>query len=184
MVVSFFAVMPIVRAFGKVRASIILSIGSALFVVSTYSLRLLGIFPEVGSSALLPLFLLLNTIGTGLGICSLMIGASMMSDVVEASEERTGRREEGLFFAGALLMQKASTALGIGIAGLLLQWAQFPASALPGRVAVEVLDRYTLGFIVVTLVLGALSALAVRRFPFGEAEHRARVAKLAVASEI
>jgi glycoside/pentoside/hexuronide:cation symporter, GPH family len=184
MIVSFFAVMPIVRALGKVRASIMLSIGSALFVVSTYSLRLLGIFPDVGSPTLLPLFLLLNTIGTGLGICALMIGASMMSDVVEASEERTGRREEGLFFAGALLMQKASTALGIGIAGLLLQWAQFPANALPGRVAVEVLDRYTLGFIVVTLVLGSLSALAVRRFPFGEAEHRARVAKLAVASEI
>ncbi|UVO54554.1 MFS transporter [Sphingomonas sp. SUN039] len=183
MVAMFVAVMPLVRLLGKIRASMVLAVGSALFVCSTYVLRLLGLFPEVGSPAMLPAFLVLNTIGTALGIGALMIGASMMSDVVEASEEQTGRREEGLFFAGTLLMQKASTALGIGIAGLILQWAEFPASARAGQVPTEILDSYTLAFVFVTLALGALSALAVRRFPFGEAEHRARVAKLAVASD-
>ena len=183
MVTMFFAVMPIVRLLGKIRASMVLAVGSALFVCASYVLRLSGAFPEIGSPMLLPTFLALNTTGTALGIGALMIGASMMSDVVEASEEQTGRREEGLFFAGTLLMQKASTALGIGIAGQILQWAQFPANARAGAVPIEVLDTYTLLFVVVTIILGTLSAIAVARFPFGEAEHRARVTKLAVASD-
>jgi glycoside/pentoside/hexuronide:cation symporter, GPH family len=183
MVAIFFAVMPIVRRLGKVQASALLAFGSALFVSSSYALRLLGLFPVPGSPMLLPVFLLLNTIGTALGIGALMIGASMMSDVVEASEERTGRREEGLFFAGALLMQKASTGLGIFIAGWILSFAQFPEKAVPGGVPVEILDRYTLLFIIVTLVLGTCAALVSLRFPFGEGEHKARLAKLAVASD-
>ncbi len=183
MIAMFFAVMPIVRLIGKVHATTVLTIGSALFVCASYVLRLMGIFPEIGSPMMFPLFLALNTTGTALGIGALMTGASMMSDVVEASEEETGRREEGLFFAGTLLMQKASTALGIGIAGQILGWAQFPAKARAGSVPVDIIDNYTLAFVIVTLLLGGLSAVAIRRFPFGEAEHNARLAKLAVASE-
>jgi glycoside/pentoside/hexuronide:cation symporter, GPH family len=182
MVAIFFAVMPIVRLLGKVRASAVLAFGSALFVSSTYSLRLLGVFPEPGAPMLMPAFLTLNTIGTALGIGALMIGASMMSDVVEDAEARTGRREEGLFFAGALLMQKASTGLGIFIAGWILSIAQFPEKAVPGGVPVEILDRYTLLFVIVTLGLGTCAALVSLRFPFGQAEHEARVAALAVAA--
>ncbi len=183
MVAIFFAIMPIVRTLGKVRASATLALLSAAFVASSYALRLLGLFPEPGAPLLLPLFLVLNTTGTALGIGALMIGASMMSDVVEASEERTGRREEGLFFSGALLMQKAATGLGIFIVGWILQIAQFPDKAVPGGVPVEILDRYTLIWMLVSLVLAIGAAVASLKFPFGEAEHRARVAKLAVASD-
>ncbi len=182
MVAIFFTVMPIVHRFGKVRSSAALALLSAIFVSSTYTLRLLGLFPEPGSPMLLPAFLVLNTIGTALGIGALMIGASMMSDVVEASEERTGRREEGLFFSGALFMQKASTAMGIWIASRVLEFANFPEKATPGQVPTEILDHYTLLFIVVTLTLGTMAALVSLRFPFGQAEHDARVAALAVAS--
>jgi glycoside/pentoside/hexuronide:cation symporter, GPH family len=181
MVAIFFAVMPIVHRLGKVRASALLAFGSALFVSSTYAFRLLGFFPDAGSPLLLPAYLVLNTIGTAFGIGALMIGASMMSDVVEDAEERTGRREEGLFFSGALLMQKASTGLGIFIAGWILSIAQFPEKAVPGTVPVEIIDRYTLLFVIVTLTLGTCAALVSLRFPFGQAEHDARVAKLAVA---
>jgi glycoside/pentoside/hexuronide:cation symporter, GPH family len=181
MVAIFFAIMPIVRRLGKVRAASLLAIVSALFIVSTYALRLLGVFPEPGSSLLLPAYLILNTTGTACGIGALMIGASMMSDVVEASEEKTGRREEGLFFSGALFMQKASTGMGIFIAGWLLSLAQFPENAVAGQVSAVILGRLNLGFILVTLLLGTLAAFVTLRFPFGQAEHDARIAKLAVA---
>jgi glycoside/pentoside/hexuronide:cation symporter, GPH family len=182
MVAIFFAIMPIVHRFGKVRASAGLALLSAMFVSSTYTLRLLGLFPELGSPMLLPAFLVLNTIGTALGIGALMIGASMMSDVVEASEEQTGRREEGLFFSGALFMQKASTAMGIWIASRVLEFAEFPEKATPGGVPTEILDHYTLLFVIVTMTLGAGAAIMSLRFPFGQAEHDARVAALAVAA--
>ncbi|MFZ4747392.1 MAG: MFS transporter [Sphingomonas sp.] len=183
MVAIFFTVMPVARAMGKPQAAAMFTVVSALFVCSSYTLRLMGWFPEVGSPALLPLFMLLNTTGSAAGIGALMIGASMMSDVVEASEERTGRREEGLFFAGALFMQKTATGFGILIAGQLLALADFPEKAVAGAVPLAAIDRYTLYFVIATLVLAAASAWACLKFPFGEAEHNARLAKLAVASE-
>ena len=106
----------------------------------------------------------------------------MMSDVVEASEEKTGRREEGLFFAGALFMQKCATGIGIFVTGLILTAAQFPERAVPGHVAQVALDRLTLLFIIVTLAISTISALIFLCFPFGEAEHAARLVTLAVAS--
>jgi GPH family glycoside/pentoside/hexuronide:cation symporter len=181
-VVIFLVVAPIARALGKVRAAALLMLVSAIFTVSSYTLRLLGLFPETGSVALLPTFLILNTIGTACGVGSTIVGASMMSDVVEASEEKTGRREEGLFFAGALFMQKCASGIGIFLTGLILAAAQFPEKAVPGQVDVAALDRLTLFFIIATLVISAVSAAIFLRFPFGEAEHNARIAALAVAS--
>jgi glycoside/pentoside/hexuronide:cation symporter, GPH family len=183
MIAIFFVITPIARALGKVRAAALLTMVSAVFVCSTYTLRLMGLFPDIGSPMLLPLFLLLNTTGTAAGIGSLIIGASMMSDVVEDSEAKTGRREEGLFFSGALFMQKTATGIGIFVVGLLLAAATFPERALAGQVPVAIIDRMTLLFIVTTIGLSIATALAFLRFPFGEAEHNARLAKLAVASE-
>lgn len=183
MVGMFFCVTPITRALGKIRGGALLAVLSALFVVTSYTLRLLGLFPEPGSPWLLPCFLFFNTLGTSCGIGALIITSSMMSDVVEDSEEVTGRREEGLFFAGSLFMQKTATGLGIFICGLLLQAAQFPEKAAVGQVPAAAIDAMNLYFILTTLVLGILSGIALLRFPFGEAEHKARIAKLAVASD-
>ena len=181
-VVIFFCVAPFARAMGKIRGAATLTFVSALFMASTYALRLLGWFPEPGSPQLLPMFLILNTIGMATGVGGMIIGGSMMSDVVEASEEETGRREAGLFFAGALFMQKCASGLGILITGWILAAAQFPAAALPGKVDVATLDRLNLLFIIATLALSAVATWAFTRFPFGQAEHDARVAALAVAA--
>jgi GPH family glycoside/pentoside/hexuronide:cation symporter len=181
-VVTFVSVSPIGRALGKKHAMALLTLCHALFVCSTYTLRLLDLFPEPGSPLLLPTFLTINTLGVAFGVGAMILGASMMSDVVEDSQERTGRREEGLFFAGALFMQKCASGLGILMTGWILSLAEFPAKAIKGSVPAEVLDRYTLMFVVVTMTIACLSALVSLRFPFGQAEHEARLAKLAVAS--
>jgi GPH family glycoside/pentoside/hexuronide:cation symporter len=80
-------------------------------------------------------------------------------------------------------MQKTATGIGIFVVGLLLAAAAFPEKALAGRVPVAIIDRMTLLFIITTIALSVATALAFLRFPFGEAEHNARLAKLAVASE-
>ena len=98
------------------------------------------------------------------------------------SEEQTGRREEGLFFAGTLFMQKTATGLGILVTGLLLSLAAFPEKAAVGQVQGDVLDAMNLYFILTTLMLSAIATAVFLRFPFGQAEHDARVAALAVAS--
>ncbi len=174
----FFVVTPISRALGKVRAAAIMTVTGAAFVCTSYLLRYLGLMPPVGSPALLPTFLFFNTIGTALGAGALIVTASMMSDITEASQEKTGRREEGLFFSGALFMQKTASGLGIFFVGLLLAAAQFPEKAVGGGVPDDILDRMNLYFVLATMTLSIAAAVIVSRFPFGQAEHDARVARL------
>ena len=94
------------RGGDKARIGTMLSIGNALLVVSPYVLRLLGFFPAPGSALALPLLLAIFVANTACGVAAFILGASMLSDVVEESELRTGRRSEGVFLRGQLLRSK------------------------------------------------------------------------------
>jgi GPH family glycoside/pentoside/hexuronide:cation symporter len=111
----------------------------------------------------------------------MILGASMMADVVEDSEARTGRRSEGVFFAGGFFIQKCTSGFGIALAGLILAIASFPAAARPGQVPTAAVDRLTIVFILVYTMLGLTGALLYSRFPFGRTEHNARLEGLAAA---
>lgn len=179
---AFFAVTPIARRLGKKHAAALLALLASLFATLPYWLRLAGLFPLPGDPAMLPAFLALIGVATGCGVAVMMLTGSMMADVVEASEERTGRRDEGLFYAGSLFMQKCTSGLGIFAAGLIVAAAGLPAGAVAGQLSDSVIDRMMAGFAGATVALGLASAWLFTRFPFGRAEHEARLAKLAVAA--
>ena len=107
----------------------------------------------------------------------------MMADVVEQSQAQTGRRSEGVFFAGSFFVQKCTSGVGIGVAGLILWTAGFPDGAKPGEVAAETIDRLTIVFTLCYLALGWSAAWFYARFPFGKAEHDARIGAGAGAAE-
>lgn len=155
-------------------------LGAALNT-SPYWLRMLGVFPEVGESALLPMLFGFFILGTASNVTGFILGASMMADVVEDSEAKTGRRSEGVFFAGSFFVQKCTSGIGIFFAGIILAVAGFPAKATPGTVPVETIDRLTLIYAGLYIVLACVSAFFFSRFPFGRVEHEARLARLAQA---
>src|SRR3546814_13569514 len=106
-------------------------------------------------------------------VCSsdlMILSSSMMADVVEASQSETGRRSEGLFFAGYFFMQKCATGIGIFVAGMILSFAAFPASAKPGEVCDAVLCTLARGSALACLLTGALGPVVMRRFPCYRAE--------------
>jgi GPH family glycoside/pentoside/hexuronide:cation symporter len=179
---AFVIVAPVARAIGKKWAAAAFGLSAATIGTAPYLLRLGGVFPQPGDPLLVPSFLALVTLATGLGVCVMMLISSMVADVVDAAEERTGRREEGLFYAGFFFVQKCTTGVGIFVAGELVSRSGFPAQARIGAVPAEVLDRLTLSYAVLTLVFAALGALCATRFPIGRADHEARLAKLAVAA--
>jgi GPH family glycoside/pentoside/hexuronide:cation symporter len=108
----------------------------------------------------------------------MILGASMMSDVVEDSQARTGKRTEGLFFAGAFFMQKCVTGFGLFFAGAILAWVAFPAQATPGAVPEGVLDQLILTYCGLKVVIGIIGATILAQFPISQADHEARVARL------
>lgn len=172
---------PLSRRLGKRNAAALCALLNCSIQTLPYWLRLIGVFPEPGNPLMVPLFFCSVMFNSMFGVASFIITASMMSDVVEDSEERTGRREEGLFFAGSLFMQKCSGGLGILGTGLVLAIAQFPAKAIPGTVPQPVLDNLALLYASLYFGLGCLAAFVLTRFPFGKEEHEARLARLAAA---
>lgn len=178
-VLAFFLAPRISRRWGKPRAATGSVLVAMTFHTMPYWLRFLGALPPVGDPMLLPILFSIFIIATGVGVAGFIIGASMMADVVEDSEARTGRRSEGLFFSGSFFVQKCTSGLGIFMAGLMLTFAGFPEGAQPGAVPEATIDRLTGIFIAVYLVQGALAAFLFTKFPFGRREHEARLAALA-----
>jgi GPH family glycoside/pentoside/hexuronide:cation symporter len=117
----------------------------AAFVLPT-SLRLLGLFPLNGSALLLPL-LLFAQMSAGFGTGVLMVcSGSIVADVADDHELRSGKRQEGLLFGFFTLASKSTTGLGSFLAGMVLSAIAFPtdSAVAPGEVPAATL--FKLGF--------------------------------------
>ncbi|WP_404336730.1 MFS transporter [Sphingomonas sp. MMS12-HWE2-04] len=180
-VVAFVAAPRIAHRIGKPAAAMAFMASAAVLVGLPYALRLIGLFPLPGTPWMLPLLLGIYGLNAACGVASTILGASMMADVVEHSEIQTGRRSEGVFFAGAFFIQKCTSGLGIFAAGAILAIVGFPEAAKPGTVPAATLDRLTILFALLYLVLGLGAAALYWRFPFGKDEHLARVERLRAA---
>ena len=106
----------------------------------------------------------------------------MVADVVEASQEQTGRRSEGTFAAGAFFASKCSTGLGIFITGFLLSLSGMPSGAKPGQVPTDVVDTMAMAYAACVFTFAIVLVLIVRRFPITREGHEARLALLGEAA--
>ena len=70
-------------------------------------LRMLGWFPANGTSELLYCLMMYQFLEVTLIISTAILVDSMIADVVEQSELRTGRRSEGVFFAARNFVRKS-----------------------------------------------------------------------------
>nr|QQZ50218.1 MFS transporter [Phenylobacterium glaciei] len=122
------------QKFGKKRSAMTLLLIGVAVGCTPIVLRLMGLFPENGSALLFPIIFLQNVVSTGATITANILTSSMIADVVEDSELKTGRRSEGLFFAASAFVAKAVTGIGIFTSAMLLKAAAFPQGAKPGEV--------------------------------------------------
>lgn len=105
------------------------------------ALRLAGwLWPN--HSPQLFVFLIVEQFISGtLTIATLAILASMLADVVEDAEVKTGRRSEGLLFSADNLVKNIVSGVAVLVAGLVLSLVRFPAGAQRGAVPPDVLYR-------------------------------------------
>lgn len=121
-------------------------------------LRLFGWFPGNDSPYLFPMMIFHYITNVTLIVMFGIVQSSMLADIVEHSQMKTGRREEGLFFAARTFAAKATSGVGAFIAGIALDLIHFPIGATPGKVSEDVLFR--LGVIFgPTLMIFYLAAL-------------------------
>jgi len=124
---------------------------SGLFFTLPYNLRILGFFPDNDSTLVLPLFLVTLIIAYSALWIAASLASSMMADVVDEFELKTGNRQEGLFFSTMSFAHKMTTGVGTFIAGLLLAWIEFPKQTSVEDVPQSAIDG--LGFVGGPIVL-------------------------------
>lgn len=137
--IALFMAPAISRAIGKKYAAISITTASVILSPMPFILRMVGWFPDNDSDALFPTLMAFFTIEVTLIVCSGILIAAMIADVVEDSEVSTGRRSEGTFFAANSFAQKAVNGLGVIVAGQLLAYVQFPTQAGLGEVPTNTL---------------------------------------------
>ena len=152
---------PIVtKSIGKKQGAMIIGLVAFLGAPLPIVLRLLGVMPENGDPTLFWIVMLANMVDTGLIICFQILSASMLADLVEDAEIKTGRRSEGIFFAASTFIRKSVQGLGVITAGFVLAAAQFPAGVKPDQIPEEALTRLGL-FYVPTILFLWLTMLAI-----------------------
>ena len=99
----------------------------ALCQVVPVGLRLLGAFPDNDSAALVPLLLVIKFL-QGVGVVQALVSfGSMVADIADEHELRTGRRQEGIFFGAVSFSGKATSGLGNLFAGIGLSVIAWPS---------------------------------------------------------
>ena len=138
------------------------------------TLKLLGFFPQ-GLPHLVPT-LSLQAVVIGACIFSiLIIGPSMIADLAEHIQVKTGTRMDGLLFSTMVMINKSVSGIGIFVSGLILSAIGFPEHAQPGTVDATVISQLGWVYVAGLCVFLGLSALTVSFYPITRQSHEAMV---------
>ena len=91
--------------------------------------RFLDILPPNGDPALLYILIAFGNVAAAIAVVQGIIAASIVADLVDDQELRTGLRQEGMFNAGLSFSGKAVTGVGTLMGGLILTLVDFPTAA-------------------------------------------------------
>ncbi|MEE4239716.1 MAG: MFS transporter [Anderseniella sp.] len=167
------------RRIGKKKAAIFFWFTAASLAPLPYLLRVMGLFPDNGSPALLPTVLGIYTIDMALFISANITISSMFADIVEDSEKITGRRSEGIFFASRKFLEKSVSGLGIFMASTVLVIVGISETATPGSLDQATLTRWALVFAPTLLCLYMTAIALVFRYRIDRETHEQNLRQLA-----
>ncbi|MBC2777624.1 MFS transporter [Parasphingopyxis marina] len=167
------------RKFGKKRGAITIGLIAFIGSPTPIFLRLMDVLPGNESPFIFWFIVLTTTIDIGLVICYQILAASMVADLVEQAELRTGRRSEGMFYAAYTFMRKCGIGIGIVIAGFVISAVGLAAGAQQGEASDETL--WLLGAVYAPAVLALwLTMIAIiSQYRIDRTEHEENLRKLA-----
>ncbi|MBX7457678.1 MFS transporter [Qipengyuania sp. 1NDH17] len=171
-----------VRRLGKKQAVIVLGLLAFTIQPAPVLLRLAGLMPENGDPVLFPLVVGINVIDLALIIATQAVAYSMIADLVEANQVKTGRRNEGVYYAATTFTRKVTQGIGVAAAGAILSLVEFPDNAEPGSVPEDTLWQLGAfyGPSLLLLYLGALYCIS--RYRIDKTGHEENLRRLNEAS--
>lgn len=174
-----FVLAPIVtRTIGKKRGAMIVGLiafgGAPLPIV----LRLFDLLPPNGTPFVFWFVTITNIVDIGLIITFQILFASMIADLVEESELKTGRRSEGVFTAAETFVRKSVQGFGVAAATLVLTLAQFPSGADVQEVSPEAVRRLGIYYVPIVLLLYLTMIAVISTYRIDREAHEENLRKL------
>ncbi len=169
----------ITRRLGKKPATIVLGLLAFTIQPLPILLRLAGVMPENGDPVLFPLVLAINVLDLALIIAVQAVSYSMIADLVESNQLKTGRRSEGVYYAAITFTRKTTQGLGVLAAGLILSAVAFPEGADPASVDPDTLWWLGAFYAPSALVLWMGALYCLTRYRIDKAGHEANLRRLA-----
>lgn len=169
----------VVRWIGKKWGVLATAIIAAIIHLSPISLRLLGLAPENNTPELLVLLYGEEILNAIFAVCCGVIMASILADVVEDAEVKTGRRSEGLLLSAANVFRKSVSGVGIIIATSVLAAVHFPKGAQRGQVDADILFAMGMGYVPLAAVLFSLGFIGIACLPITRRKHEENLRVLA-----
>ena len=145
------------RRVGKRIACVSLFFASLAVLQAPILLRLLGAFPGPHEPALMPLLILQRFTWGILGNAGFIVVTSMIADITEDAQVKTGRRAEGLLMSSNAFITKLTAGASNLLPGLLLAFVGFPAKARPGSVSMDIVHHLAWVYLPVTTALSFMS---------------------------
>ncbi|MBT3530539.1 MAG: MFS transporter [Gammaproteobacteria bacterium] len=148
-------------------------VGAVLFAQLAVDLRLLGFMVGNDSPALLPILLIMRAGFAGsLGVIT-VVTLSMIGDIIDENELRTGGREEGLYYSARAFFAKASNSFGIFFAGILLDtYIRMPTGAIPGELESDILLRLGIVAGPVMAMAAVVAVFIYSKYDLNRARHQ------------
>ncbi|MEJ1969233.1 MAG: MFS transporter [Rhizomicrobium sp.] len=183
-VVGVLAATPLSRRFGKRELGIALFVSFIVTSSLPIALRLVALFPVNGSPWLVPLLLLDRLVADTLAIIVLIMFSSMLIDVVEDNEIKTGRRSEGLFLAASSFVSKAISGAGAFVAGQMLAFVRFPEKADPATLDPHIVRDLAYVYMPVIVLMFTAGMILMSRYRITRHSHLDNLRRLETAAEL
>lgn len=169
------------RRFGKKHACVGLFLGSLVFLQGPILLRLLGVFPDNGQPAFMPTLLALRFVYGVLTNAAYIVVTSMVADITEDAQVKTGARSEGLLMAANSFILKVTTGFAALLPGVILAAVHFPAKAT-AAVSPVVVKNLMWVYLPSTISLSVLSILTWMLYRIDQQTHERNLATVAAAA--
>ncbi len=148
------------------------------FVALPILFKVVGFFPAEDSPFYLPAWFL-HGMGYSFGITATAVtGGSMMADVADADELRSGRRREGIYFGAVSFTAKASVGVGAFVAGQVVEWVGLVRGMKPDQVPMEMSQMLGLVDGLALLLIVAAATAVFSRYDLTSERHASIRAQL------
>ena len=173
--------------FGKKNTVMSIWAFQIIFAALPFALRYMDLtygttlFPSNDSSYLLPILCIHVVINVAAAIIVFATLGSMVMDLVEDIQLKTGRREEGILFSARSFADKAVSGFGLTLGGILLSVISWPTGkeireTFNGQVPKEILADLAFWYIPICVVAFGSALLMVRGYSLKREEHEQNIA--------